>query len=161
MVRIGTIFEIPLSNGHKAYGQYVFKDRMGPIIQVFDLITKDDQVQKTILDSNLLFPPVITGLFAALRTGLWTPIGFNKIKKFTYPGFISTLENEETGEASIWFFWDGKNSTRLGKQLPEEYKNKEYLMVWDPLDVIHRIETGGYPFPYKDLILYNKYIPRK
>jgi hypothetical protein len=161
MVRTGTIFEIPLSNAHKAYGQYVCKDRMGPIIQVFNLISKYDQDQRTILDSNLLFPPIITGLFAALRTGLWIPIGFNKIKEFIYPGFISTFENEKTGEASIWFYWDGKNSIRIGTQLPEEYKNKEYLMVWDPHDVINRIETGEYPFPYKDLILHNKYVPRK
>ena len=153
MTRVGTIFEIPLSGDRKAFGQYVYKDRMGPIIRVFSLITKERPDQNIILNSTLLFPPIITGLFAALKKGLWVTIGFNKVKQFEYPGFISTFENEKTGEASIWFYWDGNNSIRLGTLLPDEYKNKEYLIVWDPSNVVHRIETGEYPFPYKDLIL--------
>lgn len=161
MTRVGTIFEISLSGDRKAFGQYAYRDRMGPIIQVFSLIAKERPDQNIILNSGLLFPPVITGLFAALAQGLWVSIGFNKVKQFEYPGFVSTFENERTGEASIWYYWDGVNSIRLGLVLPNEYKSKEYLMVWDPHDVVHRIETGEYPFPYKDLILNNKYTPRK
>jgi hypothetical protein len=160
MTKVGTIFEIPISKDRKAFGQYVRKDRMGPIIQVFNLITTERPDQSVILNSTLLFPPIITGLFAALRKGLWIAIGFQEIEQFEYPGFISTFENEKTGEASVWYYWDGEKSIRLGPRLPEEYKNKEYLIVWDPQDVVHRIETGEYPFPYKDLILYNRYTPR-
>jgi len=161
MTRVGTVFEITLSNNLRAYGQYAYKDKMGPIIQVFNFITKERPDLNVIVKSELLFPPVITGLFAALRTRFWIPVGFNEVKQFDYPGFISTFDNEKTGEAGIWFYWDGENSIRLGKTLPDKYKSKEFLMVWDPHDVVHRIETGEYPFPYKDLILYNKYTPRK
>ncbi len=160
MIKVGTIFEIPLKNGQKAFGQYVSKDRMGPIIQIFNFKTTERPDLDMILHFPLLFPPIITGLFAALQEGLWTPIGHKQVKQFEYPGFISTFENEKTGEASIWFYWDGKKSIRLGPRLPEEYKSKEYLIVWSPYDVVHRIETGEYPYPYRELIINNKYTPR-
>jgi hypothetical protein len=40
--KVGDIFEILLSNGKKAYGQYLHYSTMGPIIQVFDILAKDD-----------------------------------------------------------------------------------------------------------------------
>ena len=161
MTRVGVIFEIPLSDGRAAYGQYVIKDKMGPIIQVFNLITRERPDLDTIMGSGQMFPPVITGLSAALRTGFWIQIGYKNVERLVYPGFVSTFENEKTGEARIWFYWDGEKDIKLGAKLPEEYKNMEFLMVWDPHDVVIRIETGEYPFPYRDLILYNKYTPRK
>jgi hypothetical protein len=161
MVKVGDFVEIPLLKRKMTYAQYTFKDKMGPIIQVYDCIVTERPDLDLIVQSDLLFPPVITGLFAAVRTGLWTKIGNKKPKNASYPGFISTLYDQKTGEASIWFYWDGEKSIRLGTQLPEEYKNREYLMVWDPHDVVHRIETGEYPFPYQDLILYNRYTPRR
>jgi hypothetical protein len=161
MTRVGVIFEIPVSDGRAAYGQYVIKDKMGPIIQVFNLITRERPDLDTIIGSGPMFPPVITGLYAALRTGLWVSIGYEKVQNFNYPGFISTFYDEKSGEASIWFYWDGEKYIKLGTKLPEEYKSKEYLMGWDPHTVVQRIETGEYPFPYRDLILYNRYTPRK
>lgn len=134
---------------------------MGPIIQVFAHIDYERPELDLILNSGALFPPIITGLFAAVRTGFWKKIGSKKVESVHYPGFISTLYDQITREAAIWYYWDGEKSIQLGPKLPEEYITKEYLMVWDPHDVIHRIETGAYPFPYKDLIMYNKYSPRK
>jgi Immunity protein 26 len=160
MTKVGDIFEIPLTIGKKGYGQYVCRDKMGPMIRVFDLITLESPRIDEIVKSDQRFPPVITGLFAALRTGFWTRIGHKKIESFVYPGFVSTFFDVKTGKARIWFYWDGEKDTRLGTQLPDEYKDKEFLMVWDPHDVVHRIETGEYPFPYRDLILYNKFTPR-
>ncbi len=160
MIRIGDIVEIPLSDQKKAYAQYIIRDRMGPIIQVFDYIALARPELDLIVQSKLLFPPIITGLFAAIKAGFWKKIGSKKVGDILHPGFVSTLYDQETGRASIWFYWDGEKSTRLGPVLPIEYKNKEYLMVWDPHDVVHRIETGEYPFPYRDLILYNKFTPR-
>ena len=40
--KVGDIFEIPLSNREKAYGQYLHYSKMGPLIQVFDLISSGD-----------------------------------------------------------------------------------------------------------------------
>jgi hypothetical protein len=160
MITIGSIFEIPLSDRRFAYGQYVFKDtKMGPIVKIFDLIS-DTQIQFEQFDVvKPLFPPIITGLFAAIRSGMWKVIGKKAVEGFVYPNFISTFFNEKNGEAGVWFLWDGSKSVRLGTQLPEKYKNLEYLMVWNPPDVVKRIETGEYPFPFRELILENKFIP--
>jgi hypothetical protein len=160
MVKIGDIFEIPISNNQKGYAQYIIKDKMGPIIQVFACIALTRPKVDHVLNSGPLFPPIITGLSAAVKSGLWTKIENVQLKNIKYPGFVSTLYDQKTGEANIWFYWDGNKSIRLGTELQDEFKNKEYLMVWDPHDVVHRIETGEYPFPYKELILFNKFTPR-
>ncbi len=160
MMRIGDIVEIPLSDQRMAYAQYIIRDRMGLIIQVFDFIADTKPDLKLLMQSRPLFPPIITGLFAAVKTGYWKKIGSQRAEVIQYPGFVSTLYDQKTGKASIWFYWDGEKSIRLGPKLPEEYKSKEYLMVWDPHDVVHRVETSEHPFPYRDLILNNQFTPR-
>ena len=82
------------------------------------------------------------------------------VQNFVYPNFIATEYNEKTGKASIWFLWNGERYLRIGPELPEKYKELEYLMVWSPYDVVHRIEIGEYPFPYRDLIMHNEFTPR-
>lgn len=157
----GDIFEIPLSNGRKAYGQYLYFSKLGPIIQIFSLITTETASLDQILDSKPLFPPVITGLFAALNKKKWKVIGNNPITQFSHPKFIRTLYNQRTGEAGIWFLWDGKDEIRIGSVLPVEYKSLEFLVVWNPQDVVDRIETGKIPFPYAELIKNNRFTPLK
>jgi hypothetical protein len=160
MLKIGDVFEIPLSNAKFAYGQYVYKDsKFGPLIQVFDLITSDFKLEQ-LISSNPLFPPIITGVHAAVKSGLWRVVGHLTIARFNYPGFIYAKYDQKSGQALHWSYWDGKKITRLGTSLLDEYKKLEYLVVWSPFDVIHRIETGEYLFPYRDLILNNKFLPR-
>jgi hypothetical protein len=155
-VRIGDVFEITLWDGRKAWGQYVFKDKkMGPLVQIFDLITKEEIQVEQLRNAKPLFPPVITGLFAAIRMGFWKVIGYLPIEEFVYPKFVSTFYNDKTGVARTWYLWDGEKDIYIGDELPEEYKNLEFLCVWDPHDVVHRIETGENP--YHDLIQTNKY----
>lgn len=148
--RVGDIFEIPLSDGRMAYGQYAFRDeRNGPIIQVFDVIldagAEFTQVQEYLNHAKLLFPPVITGLFVAVRTGMWKVIGHIPMKDFDYPGFVSVL-HENYSPMSDWFLISAEKDIRLGKRLPKKYKNLEFLVVWSPYDIPHRIETGENPY---------------
>jgi hypothetical protein len=148
--KVGDVFEIPLSDGRKAYGQYMFQDKkVGPLIQVFDLITEGDaqsnQVLSQLKDAGFLFPPVVTGLFAAIRTSLWKIIGHMPVTKFAYPKFVSTM-HEGYQQRGLWFLWDGKTWVELGHELAEEYKESEFLVVWDPHDIAHRIETGENPY---------------
>jgi hypothetical protein len=162
MIKIGDVFEIPFRAQEKAFGQYLIRDeKQGPIIQVFDLIQEDPLSDIEYLNTRkLLFPPIITGLFAAIRTGLWHIIGKLPIQKIAYPKFVSAYYDHITGEAYRWFVWDGGKYIHVGNPLPKEYKKHEYLIVWNPYDVMHRIETGEYLFPYKDLIQKNKFVPK-
>jgi len=162
MIRLGDIFEIHLSGGRFAYGQYLYKDRKkGHLISVFNLISNERISMESLENAGLLFPPIFTGLIAAIREGFWTVIGNIKIKNFIYPKFISTIYNEKTGEAGHWYIWDGEVTRHIGLALPKDYKNLEYLFVWSPFDVVQRIETGEYVFPYRELIEHNKFTPRK
>ncbi len=159
-LKIGDIFEMTLSDHRKAYGQYIYWDKkMGPLVQIFDLIFVDEINLEDLAAAKPLFPPVITGLFAAVKTGLWNVIGNFPVKDFKYHPFVSTLFDQKTGEARIWFLWDGEKSIKLGYQLTASQKQLEYLTVWNPPNLMKRIETGEYPFPYGDLIQNNKFIP--
>lgn len=161
MVRIGDIFKIFLSNPKVAYGQYVFKDKkFGPLIKIYDVLRQVEDISELKL-ANQLFPPIITGLSAAIRTGLWTIEGHLPVENFSYPGFVNSYYDSKSGRALSWSFWDGEKFIRLGPILPEEYKKYEYLIVWHPKNVENRIETGEYPFPYKDLIMKNQFTPRR
>lgn len=157
-VKIGDIFEIPISDNRKAFGQYVYFDQQqGPLIQIFDYILKDDEKVdlNKIVESKKLFPPIITGLFAAIRAKLWKVVGNKDIENFVYPGFVSTLRKPKTNEATIWFYWNGSESIRLGRELSKEYKEKEYLAIHSPYDIPERIETGKNP--YEEIIMTNKF----
>jgi len=149
-VKVGDIFEIPLSDGRIAYGQYVFFDtENGPLIRVFDLITEkklqSEQLLEALKDAAPLFPPVFTGLFAAVRTGLWNVIGHTAVEEFVYPGFVSVM-HEGYRPVSFWYIWDGEKWIQVGSKLPDQYKSLEFLAGWSPHDVAHRIETGQNPY---------------
>ncbi len=161
MVKIGDVFEVVLSDNRITYGQYVFLDeKFGPLIQVYDLVDKKLEIDN-LYKAKLFFPPIIAGVNAAVRTGIWKVVGRKKVEKFVYPGFVSTFWDEKTGKAGSWSYWDGKKNNELGCRLPEEYKRYEYLIVWDIQSILNRIEKGIYPFPYKELILFNEFTPKK
>lgn len=149
LLKIGDIFEIPLADGRKAYSQYIFYDKnsLGPLIQVLNLIIdqKENASLEKIKKAKALFPPVFTGLFAAVRIGLWKVTYNLPIKNFVYPKFITGLP-DKNGKILMWFFIDSNNKTiKIGKTLPEKYKKLEIKVGWDPRVLAKRIETGINP----------------
>lgn len=149
-LKIGDIVEIPLSTGHRAFCQYVYRDKMGPIVRVFDLILEQNEeiTLERFQGAQLLFPPVITGLLAAVRTGLWKVIGRLPVLDFQYPNFISSLYNSQTGKYGNWYLWNGSEDILIGSELPPAYHHLERLVVWHPLSLAERIETGDNPYAY-------------
>lgn len=149
-LRPGDVFEIPLSDGRKAYGQYAFKDKMGPIVLIFQNLTQpDEEPEIEELDpKKLLFPPVFTGLNAAIKANLWKVIVHRPIEKFEYPGFVSAHYNHEVGRYGNWYLWNGEEYRLLGQDLPEKYRSLERLVIWDPMDIVERIESGDNPYEY-------------
>jgi len=149
-VKVGDVFEIPLSDGKKAYGQFVYDDKqMGPLVRVFDLTTHDvidvDGLMCKLQEAGVLLGPLFTGVYAAIRTGLWRVIGHLPVKGFVYPGFLMVFYEGER-VLGPWRLWNGEKEIVLGRRLPDEYKNREMLAVWAPSDVAERIETGENPY---------------
>lgn len=158
-VKIGDIIKIPLSDGRNAYGQYLFDDtKMGTLIQIYNQISESRIEIEDLRYSNLLFPPVITGLYGAIRSGLWTIVGNLPVKEFIYPNFISTMFDLRTGSIGVWYLWDGQSSRKIGSHLPSKYKQLEFLVVWAPQDVVIRIEAGQLQEPYRTLIHENRLV---
>lgn len=98
MLRIGDVVEIPLSDQRKAYAQYIIRDRMGPIIQVFKYIHIMRPELDLILNSGALFPPVITGLSAAVKTGFWKKIGSKRSRIFVIRGMYQRYMIKKQGK---------------------------------------------------------------
>lgn len=154
--KIGDILEIPLKDGRQAYGQYVYSDkRRSDILYVYDFFRKtEDRVDlKNIINSKLLFY-TSTFINSGVKLGVWNVIRNLPIKNFTYPGFISSDWDKDTGEATMWFYLDSEKWTKLGKVLPKEYKDKELSFIWSPFDIVERIETGKHF--YQSLVTKNK-----
>lgn len=161
MVKVGDLFKITLSDNRKAVGHYVYwDDKNGPFIQIFNYLANKEELKiENAVKKPYMFPPIITGLKAAVRNGLWSVIGKMPVTDFIYPKFISSHWNDKTGEVKNWFLYDGIKFNSIGPFLSEEYKRLEYLVVWSPFDVIYRIETGLIPFPYGEMIKNNKFTP--
>jgi hypothetical protein len=161
MVTLGDILEIPLTDGRKAFGRYVDEvPTLGPLLQVFDLITDEPIEVAHLLEAGLLFPPVLAAFPAAVERGEWKVIGSLPVDGSSRPKFVSARYNEKTGRPAMWFLWDGEDGVPLGEVLPEQHRGLEYRVVWSPADIVERIETGKVPFPYGDLVRDNAFVPR-
>lgn len=155
-LRIGDIFEINLKDNRKAFGQYIYLDKYGPLITVFNIIVlagKEVNIEEVLL-SGKKFPPIYTGVLGAIKSGYWKIVGHAPVENFVFPIFVSTLQRPGTGEATKWFSWDGKETKEIGQILPQEFHDKEFLAIYSPDLVVERIENGEKP--YSDLIRKNK-----
>jgi hypothetical protein len=148
-LRVGSILEIPLSDGRKAYGRYLHRDpKMGQILQVYDVIKniKEDMDLNSLKNAHDLFKPIFVGISGAVRADLWKIIGHIPVNDFTYPGFLEAYWGGNPPVVYHWFFWDGSKSIPLGNKLPEEYKGYEYAGGFAAPDIAKRIETGEESF---------------
>jgi hypothetical protein len=156
----GDILEIPLSGNRRGYAQYLLLSIAGPIISVFDIVSDKRVNIPDLVSVKPRFAPVIAGVHAAVRDGDWKVIGKLPITQSEHPRFVTTFYDERTGEARKWFLWDGTEEKFLGTFVPEIYRSLEFLIVWSPADIARRIETKQDPFPYSDLIKYNRFTPK-
>lgn len=144
--KVGDYLQIPLSDGRYAYGQYVFwHESEGPLLQIFDLIAISPVAVNDLVGTKPLFPPIVTYLNHAVRTGRWQIIGSSPISRFAYPGFISG-NPDKSGVIREWWYFDGKNEQRIGPKLPERLKGLEFQMLWSLESVEERIRTGHDPY---------------
>lgn len=166
-LKTGDVLLIPLSETEAAIAQLVYHETnqgsvFTPLIRVIKGTFPNDEalIDLDEIDlTNQLFPPICTGVGAAVREGLYKKIGNQPVENFTYPKFISTNYLDD-GLANIWYLSDDKSTEIIGETLPEQYKSLEYEVVLSPFDVIDRIISGEITFPYGDLIKYNKFTPR-
>ncbi len=141
--KIGDCFVMPLSDGRKAYGQYVYyHPEMGQLVQVLDLFTEEEIPVERLRDAGALFPPVFTGLTAAIRDGQWRIIGRLPVEDFNFPKF-RYLEKLSLypGLYHNWLIWNGEKYFYIG-DLPAEYRTLELLQVWGYELLMDRIATG-------------------
>jgi hypothetical protein len=155
-LKIGDLFEIPLSDGRKAYGQFVYEN-MGSIIRIFDYFTsRDEEADLNKIDtSKLLFPPIHAGIHLALKLKMWKIIGRLPYDDYVFKGFLNYNEvlplpadRKEPVRIKSWALWDGKKSIPLGEKLPEEYQHYEDVGIYPPDFITKRIETGWDMFQY-------------
>lgn len=161
MIRVGDIFEIQIAHRRFVYGQYVHKSELGPMVVIYDMFFDEPIVDVNLLkNSKLLFPPVLTGLNAAIKSRLWKRVGRIDVLDYSDTKFISAWWDDKTGKVHHWSLWDGKQFVRIGSLLPDEYKNLEFCIVWDPQNLMKRIISKEVPYPYKDMIKYGNYDPK-
>ena len=143
--KVGDIIEIPLGKGKYGYCQYMFYDKEnGPLIQVYNLIDDGNSTIETILKCKPLFPPMMTGIGAAVQKLNWEIIGQCEVENFNYPTFRSTI-GDFLDVNAVWFLYDGSSEKRVSP-LPKNAWNYELGIVWSPYDVVDRILTGKHEY---------------
>ncbi len=164
VLKNGDILQIPLTEEKAAIGQIIYwniepKPLLNPLLKIvngiYDIKTLD---LSTVDITKELFPPIATGVRAAIRSGMWKIIGNLPTGSVPYPTFVSTFYRDD-GTARDWWITDGDGSRSVGLNLPDEYKNCEFKVVLNPPDVVERLITGKVTFPYGDLIKYNRFTP--
>lgn len=76
----------------------------------------------------------------------WKILGNIKVENFTYPNFIWKEGSlEAINRVTRWFVYNGKENIEIGKRLPKEYKEHEYMTSYSPEAVLKRIITGKNP----------------
>jgi hypothetical protein len=141
-IKLGDIFKVPLNTNSHGYGQYYMKHRLGPVVRIFNIITKKEIELDEIVLHDLMFPPVIVGLNAAIREKVWEKIGNKEIDNLVIPKFKSSF-NETEDNSKVWFLIDGEKETKLGKKLPLKYKDLESAVGWSAYDIKERILRKG------------------
>ena len=166
LVKVGDVIQIPLSDGRRAYCQFVFEDKEnGDIIRVFDFFTKESEILdlKEIDISKLLFLPVYASIYWAVKDRGWKVIGSLPVDDYKFTGFLYDLpafppNPNGGGRVKSWSLWDGEKYVELGEILPKEYQKYESVGVNPAGMIVDRIETGfdSLEYPKK----YNRYITR-
>ena len=144
--RVGDILRIPLGCGTFAYAHYVeFGERNGAIIRVYNRTAPTDPTDEELRDSDLMFPPVIAGIFAATRTGRWSVVRNRPVSEYKHPLFINDYTDKE-GRVTDWWLINGSTESRLGPILPTEYRQLEPEAVWPAEWIEERIRDRTHPF---------------
>jgi immunity protein 26 of polymorphic toxin system len=142
---IGDVFSIPLSDGRKAYGQYVFWDGtrpagLGSLVRIFDVVRTEPVSLEELRKAKNLFPPVFVGLGAGLKSRGWKIIGQLPLEGFRFPKFrVAPIFTK--GKRHDWQIWDGEKMEFLG-ELPERLRSLEVKVGWGAAAIEERILTG-------------------
>ncbi len=141
-LKVGDVFEIRLSDGTYAYGQYYVQDKGGDVGRFFSYRGKEKISPEEVVKYPLLFPPVHVGIRASLNDGVWVVVGNVPITDFEEPMFRSEF-SLTPGKFGKWYITQGDKVEEVGYVLPEKYKKLERKGVWPGDWVDERIENGG------------------
>ena len=139
-LKVGDLFEIPLRDGRRAYGQYLHWGKLGYLIRVFDAISTEEMRVELLKTASQLFPPVYVGLRPAIRCGRWRLLGNIPVQGFVHPVFRST-NGLEPGTYHDWHIWDGDTEVFVGELQPEHLE-LEFECSWGTDLLEQRIMTG-------------------
>lgn len=146
--RLGDYFAIPLPDGRYGHLRYSYRDAIeGDLVEVLAVICQGGPANfEEIVDSKLLFPPVITSVAIGVRVGGWVFLGNTKpAEKFQFPIFRGTnsllLRRHEPGVYDDWWLWSGGDSWTFAGKLDMEQRKLEYHVAWPPQLLAKRIAT--------------------
>lgn len=145
-VKIGDVFEVSTGKG-LAYGQITHRHpKWGWLVRILPGLFKErpesfrDLVQSP-TKFVIFFPVSVAVSFGEAQIVGREPVPLADQK---FPLFRDTNALTTTGDAVMWWFWDGEDEWRVGRLLPEQRK-MPLLQLINAALLIERIESDWTP----------------
>lgn len=127
--KVGEMFAFSLPGGQVCYAHYLaLHPQFGTLVRMFRSDDRQPRRAENVYKAQSPFNPVFVGLYAAVRSGRWKPIGFIPPPPEPFPRFRWTL-GTKPGQHHDWRIWNGESDVFIG-DLPPSDRTLELRSVW-------------------------------
>ena len=127
--KVGDVFAFSLPAGQLGYAHYIaLHPTFGALVRMFRSDDPQPRPVEDVYKAQSPFNPVFVGLYAAVRSGRWRPIGSLPPPPEPFPRFRWTFETKP-GKYNDWRIWDGQSDVLIG-ELPRADRALEFKQVW-------------------------------
>lgn len=143
-VRVGDVYAVPLGDGRYGYVQYIKQsDRRGPLLKVFNMVTKDRiQHAESLSEVDDMFGPIMGNIWSSVKMGTWEYLGKLAVPNIPWPQMVNGHLDPIKKCVHTWFLITEHEDIRLGSRLPAEYRALEFALIWTADSIADRIRTG-------------------
>lgn len=155
VVKIGDIFCAKIDEEYKVYFQYVCDDLSqlnSRVIRVFSKKYDIDETPKLedVVQTEIAFYAHVV-IKWGIQNGLWSKVG--NVKFTDTVDVLFRCSNDFGAKPPVeisysWRIWRVNEPFNEIGVLSKEYQNAELGPIWPPYEIINRIRTGKYSFPY-------------
>jgi hypothetical protein len=147
--KIGDVFLARIDETHKRYLQYIISDLSqlnSDVIRTFKkkyTMDANPDLLEIVNDEIDFYAHCVTK--AGIKEGIWEKVGnIPNIGTTDHILFKDKMDYTNPSITNDWWIWKiNEEFIKVGK-LKSEYKKAEFGLVFPPIDILYRLQTGKY-----------------